>query len=89
MLKNYMEDVVENLLPDALNGYDRMCRCSKCINDIKALALNNLKPFYFTSEKGEVYNKLNELEIQFGADVLRELTKAIEIVSKKPHHKQE
>ena len=51
--------------------------------------MNNLKPLYFTSEKGEVYNKLNELEIQFGADVLRELIKAIEIVSKKPHHKQE
>lgn len=89
MLSNYMEDMVENLLPNALSEYDRVCKCSKCINDIKAIALNNLKPLYFTSEKGEVYNKLNELEIQFGADVLRELIKAIEIVSKKPHHKQE
>lgn len=87
MLKNYMEDVVEYLLADVLNEYDAICKCQKCIDDIKAVALNNLKPLYFTSQKGEVYNKLNRMEMQFEADALRELTKAVELVSKQPKHR--
>lgn len=87
MLKNYMEDVVEYLLPDVLNEYDEICKCQKCIDDIKAVALNHLNPLYFTSQKGEVYNKLNGMEMQFEADALREITKAIEMVSKRSKHK--
>jgi len=81
-----MEDVVEHFLLDVLNEYDNICKCEQCINDIKAIALNNLKPLYFTSREGRVYNKLNEMQAQFEADVLRELTKAIVTVSRKPRH---
>ena len=47
MLKNYMEDVVEHFLLDVLNEYDNICKCEQCINDIKAIALNNLKPLFY------------------------------------------
>ncbi len=87
MLKNYMEDVVEHLLPDVLAKYDNVCKCKECVDDIKAIALNNLTPLYFTSRKGGVFNKINEMEAQFEADTLKELTKAMEVVSKQPRHK--
>ncbi|NMA95371.1 MAG: late competence development ComFB family protein [Clostridiales bacterium] len=86
MLKNYMEDMVNNALPKILDQHEDMCRCAQCMADVKAMALNNLKPLYFASNKGGVYNKLKELEIQFSADIAREITKAIEIVSNNPYH---
>lgn len=87
MIKNHMEGVVERLLPDVLKGYTDICKCDQCIDDIKAIALNGLKPLYIATSKGEVYSKVNELEAQFKTDAIREITKAIEIVSKNPNHK--
>jgi competence protein ComFB len=86
MLKNYMEVIIENTLPDILNDYTNLCKCEICINDIKALALNGLKPLYMVTEKGNMFLKLNELQIQFKTDVTSEIIKSIETISKNPRH---
>lgn len=86
MIKNYMEIMVENFLPTVLDKYSDICKCEKCIDDIKAITLNNLKPLYVVTEEGNIFARINELSIQFKADVLGALTKAIEIVSKNPKH---
>lgn len=86
MIKNYMESVVDNWLPKIISKYENICKCERCIEDIKAIALNGLKPTYVATQKGEVYTKVNELQTQFSTDTIRELTKAIEIVSKNPNH---
>lgn len=87
MLKNLMEDIVEDVLPSVLKKYPDVCRCQKCILDIKAIALNQLKPQYAVTQNGEVYVKVaNELDLQFKSDVTKELSKAIELVTKRPRH---
>lgn len=86
MLKNYMEDVVENMLPTIIHEYKDICKCEKCIEDIKAIALNGLKPAYTVTDKGHMYNKINELKSQFNIDVINEITKAVGIVSKNSKH---
>lgn len=86
MLKNYMEIVVDHLIPDILNRCNNICKCELCIEDIKAVALNNLKPMYIVTEKGNIYAKVNELKAQFMTDAITELVRAIEIVSKNPRH---
>lgn len=86
MLKNYMEDVVDNILSGILNRYKCMCKCERCVEDIKAITLNNLKPLYVATEKGNIYAKINELIVQFTTDATIEIVKAIEIVSKNPRH---
>lgn len=86
MVKNYMEVAVNHLLPKLLEDYPDLCKCEKCLDDIKAIALNHLKPLYVVTEKGSVYAKVNEMEIQFSADIYRELVNAIDIVSKNPRH---
>lgn len=86
MLKNHMEEVVDFLLPTVLDNYDNICKCEKCIDDIKAVALNNLKPLYVATEKGNIYAKVKELNTQFRADTIKEITEAIEIVRKSPRH---
>lgn len=86
MLKNYIEVIVDNLLITILNEYDNICKCSKCIDDIKAIALNNVKPFYVATEEGFTYAKINELHPQFKTTIISEITKAIEIVFNNPRH---
>ncbi len=85
-VKNYMEDVVDHLLPQVLKGLPEICDCERCISDIKALALNSLKPKYVATPVGEVYTKVNELSIQFEADAVRAITVAIEKVKASPRH---
>ena len=86
MIKNYMEDVVNQILPNILEKYEGICKCDLCIDDIKTMVLNNLKPHYIVTEKGRLYTKTNELVIQFNTDVIKEIVKATEIVSKNPRH---
>ena len=86
MLKNYMEIVVEDVLVGILKEHKLKCNCERCLADVKALALNNLKPIYVVSEKGILYTKLNELNNQFKADVIREIISGINMVEEKPSH---
>lgn len=86
MVKNYMEDIVDLLVPSIINEYKDVCNCNECVEDIKAITLNHLKPCYVATEKGHVYTKVNELMVQFRADIISEAVKAMDIVSKKPRH---
>lgn len=85
-VKNYMEDVVDRMLPKVLESYNEACKCQRCISDIKAIALNQLPPKYVATEAGEVYTKVNELSVQFEADAITALVMAIKKVSQAPRH---
>ena len=86
MLKNYMEDVVEHTLPSMLKAFPNICTCEHCILDIKAITLNNLKPHYVVTQKGEVYSKVNEMYLQAQTDVMKAIIDAIDIVSNNKRH---
>ena len=86
-LYNMMETVVGEALQDVLQHEQDLCKCEECQLDIMAIALNNLPPTYVGTQKGELYSKLNALSNQFLSDAYREITKAIEVVKNKPHHK--
>ena len=89
MIINYAEVVVKHLLNKILStdpNYSNICKCETCIDDIMAKALNNLKPQYFTTKKGEVYAEYSSLEPQQHAESLKEIIKAIEFVSYSPNH---
>ncbi|HDN86035.1 MAG: competence protein ComFB [Candidatus Omnitrophota bacterium] len=83
---NYMEDIVRNTLENLLSKRNDVCKCEKCTLDMMALALNNLPPKYVVTDKGRVYTKIAELELQLRTDVVREITKAIDKVKKAPQH---
>ncbi|QAA35155.1 late competence development ComFB family protein [Clostridium manihotivorum] len=86
MLKNCMEDIVDDILPLVLEDYKGACTCYKCINDVKAIALNNLPPLYAVTESGRLYLKMNEMKAQVKIDVINELTKALQKVTQNPLH---
>lgn len=83
---NYMEDVVEHILPNVIKKDQHLSVCEKCQADIKAITLNQLKPHYISTRKGEVYSKVSEMKIQFEADVIQAITHAIKIVKGNPGH---
>ncbi|MCF6460080.1 late competence development ComFB family protein [Clostridium sp. Cult3] len=85
-LRNLMEDEVMNTIDRVLKDRDEVCGCDKCRLDIAAIALNNLKPKYVVTEKGGLYAKVDTLDYQYDVDLVKEITKAIEIVDKEPHH---
>lgn len=86
-LKNYNEEIVEHLIYKTLDEYENICKCEKCILDIKAIALNSLAPKYVVTDKGELFMKLEyEFDSQKIASVTKYIVDAIEIVSKNPKH---
>jgi competence protein ComFB len=88
MIVNYVEQVVDKVLPELLEDYDDICKCETCLEDMKAYALNNIKPLYFVREKGKLYSRINESLVQFNADVQRVVIQAIERVSANPKHNE-
>jgi len=62
------------------------CSCKQCRMDIMAIALNSLPPKYVVSDKDLIYQRINNLNYQFNADVISALVKAIDIVNRNPRH---
>lgn len=83
---NYMETIAEEILEELLVDRQDICKCKKCKLDMLVWALNRLPPKYVVTDKGRLYTKLKEQEIQFHTDVIKELTKAIIQISKNPQH---
>ena len=84
-----MEELVDQILTDLLNSnsdYLNVCRCESCIDDIKAKALNNIKPFYVTGKKGEVFGEYFIREFQNNTNIVMEVVKAVECVIANKNH---
>lgn len=85
-LTNYTLNWVWEVIDEVLVNYPNVCKCERCRYDIAAFAANRLPPSYAVSESGYVYTKTRILSQQKKADVLAEVIKAIDIVSKNPSH---
>lgn len=85
-LHNVMEDKVMDIANRLIKNEQEFCTCPRCKLDVMALALNELPPKYVVSEKGELYGRANLMTNQSDADIIKEITKAIEIVKTSPLH---
>lgn len=90
MIKNYMEQAVEEMLPDFLDDFTKtnsnFCQCNKCIIDLKCITLNQLKAAYFSTDLGGLYLKVEKLKQQYLVDIMSEFAKAAIIVLENPRH---
>lgn len=85
-LVNYTINWVWDVLDEVLQRRSDICCCERCRYDMAAMALNRLRPNYVVSSHGRVYAKTKLLNQQTRTDVLSEVIKAVEQVSKNPHH---
>jgi competence protein ComFB len=86
IVKNYMEDLVWQILDEVLPCYPQVCQCERCRCDIAAIALNALPPQYVVSRKGEAYKHIHMLDSQFKTDIVAALSRSIAIVENNPNH---
>ena len=86
-LYNLLEGEVINVVNSYIGEIGTACECDKCKMDIAAIALNNLTPQYVVTEEGSLYAKVNNMNSQFNTNIVMEVTKAMAIVAKNPHHK--
>lgn len=86
MVKNYMEDVVLDLINDVWQKEPYICKCEKCKSDVINLTLNRLPPKYCSCLTGEMWTRLAFLEGQKIADVLSIIAESINIVHTNQRH---
>ena len=63
-----------------------LCQCERCLEDVKALTLNNLPPKYVVLEQGDWISRLTVYEGKFSSDITAQLLHACQVVMKTPHH---
>lgn len=85
VLHNIAEDVTKSKAPEIMADLN-MCTCPDCVYDVVALTLNHSQPLYTVTRTGELFQKLTSYETQYGADLVREITKACMQVKLHPRH---
>ena len=83
---NMMEKMVEVRMEERMKDTDN-CRCEQCIEDIKCISLNKLPPKYVSTNKGELFSKIDQQMIRQNVlDIDVAVINAIEFVKKNPRH---
>lgn len=85
-LVNVMESIVDEKLEQMLKD-ETCCKCERCMEDMKAMALNQLPAKYVSTRNGELFSKLNSLMRQNSIDINVAVSYAIKTVSEHPSHK--
>lgn len=81
-----MEDVVREVLEEALQTNPDFCRCEKCKHDVVAIGLSKLKGSYASSPEGEIFARVEQSDRQVRADALLAVMQALKQVAANPRH---
>lgn len=89
-IKNYTETLVDEAIEEYLskNEIVKNQLTEIDIQDIKAYSLNNLPPHYTRSQKGYAFTKLEEINIQTKASILKTVIQATEKIMNNRHTKE-
>ena len=82
---NVMQVLVEEKAPKYVRMFG-LCDCKRCLEDVKALALNHLPPKYVVMADNEMIPKLTFYEGKYNSDITAQLLKACSKVAERPHH---
>jgi competence protein ComFB len=84
--RNFTEIVVDKALREYLRHEDAACVCDKCQADMAAVALNRLKPRYFTTDRGASYFASEQENVDFVSAVVGAIRVAVQTVARNPRH---
>ena len=85
VLVNVMQILVEEAAPRYLEMF-HVCSCSRCVADVKALALTQLPAKYVVLEESKKDSMLSFYRYSYQSLLTIELTKACSAVIQCPHH---
>ena len=84
---NVMQVLVEEKAPRYAQMFG-LCDCARCLEDVKALTLNNLPSKYVVLEPGDRIPRLTVYEGRFASDITAQMLQACKLVAAHPHHKR-
>lgn len=84
MLLNAKEILLKEILYQYLNQLNMICHCEKCIADVLAISLNQVKPQYITDIDKISYSKSEMVDKQKNTAMLVILTEAASTVTTYP-----
>ncbi|AAU25234.1 late competence development ComFB family protein [Bacillus sp. GM2] len=84
MLVNAKEAVLEELFDQYIDQLHMSCTCSRCREDVLALALNAVKPQYVTDQSKLAYIKAELVDKQKNTSMLVTLAEAARKVNENP-----
>lgn len=84
-LVNVIEKIVDEKLEEMLQN-ESCCKCERCLEDMKAIALNKLPARYVSTHNGELFTKLDATARQISVDLNVAVSYAIDCVSGRPSH---
>lgn len=84
-LINVMEEIVDEKISQML-APEKCCKCKRCLEDMKAIALNKLPSKYVSSYNGELFTKLAAIARQNSVDINVAVANAIDCVTSHPSH---
>ena len=82
---NVMQVLVEEQAPRYVKMFG-LCDCERCMEDVKALTLNNLPSKYVVLEPGDRIPRLTVYEGRFASDITAQMLQACKLVASHPHH---
>ena len=82
---NVMQVLVEEKAPRYTKMFG-LCTCERCMEDVKALTLNNLPSKYVVLEPGDRIPRLTVYEGRFASDITSQLLQACKVIMAHPHH---
>ncbi len=86
LVHNVMEDLIRTEIDENIVNLG-ICPCPICRKDLLALTLNNVKPKYVSTEKGEIITKAGSLASWEGRmKLLAEVTHYASMIKEKPRH---
>lgn len=83
---NVVERLIDEQFPIVMKKFPDACCCSQCLSDIKALALNGIKPRYVSTDRGDLFERVHISDMMVKVEALRAMTEAVEKVSRNPRH---
>ncbi|MBU1108060.1 MAG: late competence development ComFB family protein [Candidatus Riflebacteria bacterium] len=85
ILVNKMENAVKQMAEQMMLD-SNVCKCSRCLLDVLAMALNTLPPKYVVTNIGNAVTSVDLDSSQWKANVTMAICNAINIVKGRPRH---
>lgn len=83
---NVMEDLIQSEINKNITSLG-ICPCPNCRKDLLTLTLNNVKPKYVSTEKGNAIIKAGQLaSIEDRIHLLADITHYARLIGENPHH---
>ena len=85
-IHNIMEDIIESEINNNIDTL-QICPCPKCRKDLLTLTLNNVKPQYISTEKGQSFvTATRRASAEDSISLLADITRYALIIGKNPRH---